>query len=404
MSVYKCKATDLTGKVFVSKLEYDSENEVLNYLKSKQLIPISIKQINCLNQDLKQIKLFKPKVTIKDLSAFCNQFALIIDSSISEILAFDIIIHQIENPSLKTIMIDVYKDIQKGSTISEAMQKHKEIPELMINVIKAGELSGKLSYSFKHLAQQYDRNLESNRKVKDAMTYPLILISILFIAITLITTVVLPNYITMFTEMEINLPPVTLLLIKINDFITRNFYILIGLLVIAFVSKSILKISIFKTIKDNILLKVPLVNKIIIQTNTMLFCQNVSMLLLSGVSIIETLKIVTKLLTNSAFQKSLEFITYEVKKGISLSEAVSNSKLFPTELKNVLKIGEETSFNAQIDMLEKMARLYNADITTEIFNLTKFIEPILTIIIAVIIGFIMLAVIMPTFSLATQLS
>lgn len=404
MSIYKCKVIDSSGKVFISKLEYSSENEVINYLKSRQLIPIYIKQVNYLNKDLKQIKLFRPKLTIKDLSIFCNQFALIIDSSISEILAFDIIINQTENISLKRIMTDVFKDIQKGSTISDAMQKHKEIPELMVNVIKAGELSGKLSYSFKHLAKEYDRNLESSKKIKDAMTYPLILISILLTAITLISTVVIPNYINMFEQMNADLPSITISFIKVNKFITHNFYILIILLIAILTLKPVLKISIFKTITDNILLKIPLINKIIIQTNTMLFCQNISMLLLSGVPIIEALKIVTKLLTNSAFQKSLEFITYEVKKGVSLSEAVSDSKIFPVELKNILKIGEETSFNAQIDMLEKMSKLYNEDITLKISNLTKFIEPMLTIIIAIIIGFIMLAVIMPTFSLATQIS
>lgn len=185
MSTYKYKAIDLAGKVYTSKLELDSEERVINYLKEKQLFPIFIKKVDISNINL---KLFNPKITDKDLSMFCKQFSLIIDAGISEILAFSIISPQIENITLKEIMTNVYKDIQKGSSISEAMKKYKQLPQLMISTIEAGESSGKLNLSLKQLAQQYDRNLESSRKIKSAMTYPLITIIIMSLATILITS------------------------------------------------------------------------------------------------------------------------------------------------------------------------------------------------------------------------
>lgn len=401
MSTYKYKAIDLSGKVYTSKLEYNSQEEVINYLKEKQLFPIFINQVDSSSINS---KLFHSKITDKDLSMFCKQFSLIIDAGISEILAFDIITPQIENITLKKIMSSVYKDIQKGSSISEAMKKHKQLPQLMISIIEAGESSGKLNLSLKQLAQQYDRNLESNRKIKSAMTYPLITIVIMSLATILITSFVIPNYINMFEQMDAKLPQITLIFIKMNNLITTKWYVPIILLAIIFILKPFFKTHMLKSVKDNILIKLPLIGKIIIQINTMLFCQNISMLLSSGVSILSSLKIVSKLVTNSNFQKSLRTITYEVEKGLSLSEAINNSKVFPVTLKSIIKIGEEAGFEAEIDILSKTSKLYSDDINMKIDNLIKLIEPILTIILAIVIGFLMLAVIMPTFSLAIQLS
>lgn len=401
MSTYKYKAIDLAGKVYTSKLELDSEERVINYLKEKQLSPIFIKKVDTSSINL---KLFNPKITDKDLSMFCKQFSLIIDAGIPEILAFSIISPQIENITLKEIMTNVYKDIQKGSSISESMKKYKQLPQLMISTIEAGENSGKLNLSLKQLAQQYDRNLESSRKIKSAMTYPLITIIIMSLATILITSFVIPNYINMFEQMDAKLPQITLIFIKVNNLITHKWYIPIILLGVIFMLKPFFKTHILKSVKDNILIKLPLIGKIIIQINTMLFCQNISILLSSGVSIISSLKIVSKLVTNSKFQSSLKTITYEVEKGLSLSEAINNSKVFPITLKNIIKIGEEAGFEAEIDILYKTSKLYQDDINVKIDNLIKLIEPILTIIIAIVIGLLMLAVIMPTFSLAIQLS
>lgn len=402
MSNYMYKAVNYLGQVFTNTVECSSKQEVINYLKAKQLIPIEIKQVNIMNMDLTQLKIFKTKITTRDLSIFCRQFSTIIEAGISIGTALDILRHQIENNSLKKIIQGVYENIQKGNTLSEAMHEYKEIPFLMLSMIEIGEISGKLDLSLQLLATQYDKDLLTEHKIKSAMTYPIIIFFLMFAVITMVIIFVVPNYISMFEEMDAELPKITKALILLSDFIIHKGYLLLVIITLVLITfKLWISSSKGKYIYNKILLNIPIVGKFILKFNTAHFSRTMGILMTSGVSILESLEVTYRILSNTIIKQAVEYIITEVKQGASLAETIEILALFPYMLRSMVKIGEETS---SLDIiLCKTADFYDEEIVLEIEQFTTFIEPVMTIIIAVIMALIMLAIIMPTFSLATQI-
>lgn len=402
MSNYMYKAVNYLGEISTNIVEYSSKQEVINHLKAKQLIPIEIKQVNIMNMDLAELKIFKTKIKTRDLSIFCRQFSTIIGAGISIGTALDILRHQIENRSLKKIIQGVYESIQKGNTLSEAMHEYKEIPLLMLSMIEIGEISGKLDLSLQLLATQYDKDLSTEHKIKSAMTYPIIIFVLMFAVITMVIIFVVPNYISMFEEMEAELPKITKALVLLSDFVIHKGYLLLVIITLVLVTFK-LWISSYKGkyIYNKIILDIPILGKFILKLNTAHFSRTMGILMTSGVSILESLEVTYRILSNIIIKQAVEYIITEVKQGVSLTETIEIVALFPYMLRSMIKIGEETS--SLDDILCKTADFYDEEIILEIEQFTTFIEPVMTIIIAIIMALIMLAIIMPTFSLATQI-
>lgn len=402
MSNYTYKAVDHLGKIFTDTLECSSKQEVINHLKTRYLMPIEIKQVNIMNMDLAELKIFKPKITTRDLSIFCRQFSTIIGAGISIGTALDILRHQVENQSLKKIIQSVYENIQKGNTLSEAVHECKEFPLLMVSMIEIGEISGRLDLSFQLLATQYDKDLSTEYKIKSAMTYPIIISVLMLAVIIMVIVFVVPNYISMFEEMEAELPKITKALILLSNFIINKWYLLLGIITLVITMFKLWTSSNEgKHICNKIILNIPILGKFVLKLNTAHFSRTMGMLMTSGVSILESLEVTHKILSNTIIKQAIEYIITEVKQGVSLAETIEIVDLFPYMLSSMIRIGEEIgSLN---DILCKTADFYDEEIILEIEQLTTFIEPVMTIIIAVIMGLIMLAIVMPTFSLATQI-
>lgn len=401
MPRYTYKAVDTLGKVYKDIVEIDSKEELISNLKYQNLMPIEIKKLNFMNTDLKQFKIFKPKISIKDLSIFCKQFSTILDAGIPVITALDILKNQIENTSLKNILNGVYKNLQSGYTLSQSMKPYSQIPKIMINIVEAGEISGKLNIAFKQLANQYDKSLNTEYKIKKAITYPIIISLLMLAVITVVITFVIPVYANMFDQMQIQLPKITLIFIYLSEFIINKGYILlISAIVFIITVKLLLNCTKVKYALHKFILKVPILNHIIIEINTMRFATNMSILLSSDIPIIESLQATYRLLQNYIFKQAIQNIILSVAQGMSISESIQQQKVFPYILVSMIRVGEQT---ACLDtMLDKTANFFEQSVEAKIEQLTIFIEPIMTILIASIMGFIMLAILMPTFSMATQ--
>jgi type IV pilus assembly protein PilC len=399
---FSYKAVDEQGTVVSATVEYDTQEEVLNYIKSKKLMPIEVKQVNAMTMDLADVKLFKPKIKTKDLAIFCRQFAVIIEAGIAIGTALDILRRQIENPSLKKRIQDVYDGVQKGATLSEAMSQYSEFPVLMISMVEVGEASGNLDQSLKQLANQYDKDLATERKIKGAMTYPAIVATLMVAVIIVVVVFVVPSYTGMFKEMGAELPGVTLALMAFSDFMVHKWYIVVGFIIALIVGfKAFVNNQKGRYAWDSLLLKLPAVGQLITKINTARFSRTMSTLLSAGVPILQGLEIIYKIINNTVVKTAIENAIVEVKQGTSLADPIEESGLFPYMLSSMLRIGEESGSLDSI--MNKTADFYDAEVDVGVEQLTTFIEPAITIVIAGCMGFMMLAILMPTFSLATQM-
>ncbi len=401
MPEYLYKAIDFSGKIFTSKGTYISEKDVIIYLKNRNLMPIEIKKINIINRNLSEFKIFK-KLDIKTLSIFCKQFSVLLESEIKIELALNIIKNQTENSILKNILNNVYELIQEGNTFSEAMNEHKEIPLFMLIMIKVGETSENLNIAFKQLVKHYDKSIQIETKIKNSMTYPTIVMLLMSIVFILITTFIIPSYTSIFQEMDIELPQLTLSLISFSEFIINKWYLLLIIILICFSSsKLVLNYKNIRLYVDTIILKIPIIKRFIIKINTIKFSRTMAILLASNVSLINSLTITQKIITNTVIQNFILNLINHINQGGVLTEYINENKLFPYMLGSMVKIGEETK---SLDIAFcKTADFYEEELNIEIEQLTILIEPIITIFIAIIMAILILAILMPTFSLTSQI-
>ncbi|WP_058485232.1 type II secretion system F family protein [Defluviitalea phaphyphila] len=402
MPVYTYKARDFRGNLIKGELELDSEIDIRHYLVKKQLIPIEIKEKTAWNTDLEQLPIFKPKVKIKDIAIFCRQFAVMIESGISIGGALDILRKQIQNRSLKEIIQKVYEEVQKGRSLSEAMKEYKEFPSILINMIEAGEVSGNLDFSMKQMAEHFEKQVKIQSQVKKAMTYPVIVMTLMVAVVIGLIVFVVPRYISMFQDAEAQLPGITLALIDISNFIKEKWYILIGIIILLiFGFKYANQNKNIKYVFDKYALNMPIfgnVNRKIIAAN---FSQTLNILLKAGIPIIQTMEVVKKVVQNLIAQEIIDDCINEIKQGGSLAVALQQRGLFPLMMISMIRIGEESG--ALDSMMEKAAQFYQDEVEVAIDQMTTMISPIITLIMGAAVGFIMLAIMMPMFSLATQI-
>lgn len=402
---YEYKAVDSTGKIYKSKIEYSSEAELIEYLKSKDMLPIEIKQLSYIDMDLNCFIKLNSKISTKDIAIFFRQLSTILNSGISESIAVDIVAQQTESKALRKSAKRLSSSIQKGNLLSEAMYEQNIFSEFTVSVIKAGELSGKLGFCLKSLSEEYEKKLKFESQIKSSMIYPAIISFLMLILISTVTVFVIPNYIKIFDEVELQLPYITTLLLNIVNCISTNIYtilaILVAFAVLIFIFKSC---TIFKNIIDSIVLSLPLISKSILKINISTFSKNMSILLEAGIPIVNSLEITYRTTKNAVIKKAIKKIILDVSTGISFSTAIQNTRIFPNILSSMVKIGEQTDLSSETDMLFKVYEFYQQDVNRSIENFTKFIEPILTILLAFVLGFIMIAILLPTFNLATQIS
>lgn len=402
MPNFSYRAVDNGGNIVSATVEYDTKEEVLNYIRSKNLMPVEVKQVNAMTMDISDIKMFKPKIKTKDLAIFCRQFAVIVEAGIAVGSALDILRRQIENPTLKKRIQDVYDGVQKGATLSEAMSQYEDFPMLMISMVEVGEASGNLDKALKQLAEQYDKDLATQRKIKGAMTYPTI-IAVLMVAVIIIVVVfVVPSYTGMFEEMGAELPGVTLALMAFSNFMVHKWYMVIAFIVLALAGfRVFVNTPNGRYSWDKLVLKLPAVGQLVTKINTARFARTMSTLLFAGVPILQALEIIHKVINNTVVKTAIESSITEVKQGTSIADPIEASGLFPYMLSSMLRIGEESGSLDTI--MNKTADFYDAEVDVGVEQLTTFIEPAITIVIALCMGFMMLAILMPTFSLATQM-
>lgn len=400
MAIYKYKAISEAGQVQEGYHEASSEEDVLIMLKSSNYYPMFIEEDKGTN--IKK-DFFSKKVTKKDIAVFCRQFYTMINAGISIINCLDILEKQTENKTLKKSTYNVYEDVQKGMTLSEAMEKHKKVfPPLLINMVEAGEVSGNLDVLMERMAIHYEKENNIENKVKNALVYPIVLSIVAIAVVIFLLTVVMPTFISMFETSGSILPTPTRALLAISNWLSEYWYLFIGIALFIIVGI----ISFGKTTEgrifyDTLKIKIPGIKNMNIKIITSRFTRTLSTLLSSGIPLLQGLDVVSKVVGNKVVSNKLNEAKDDIRKGIPMSRTIKDIGLFPPMVDSMIKIGEESG--ALDDILYKTADFFDEEVEASLQKMTTLLEPILIVFMAVIIGFIVIAMAMPMFDMVNTI-
>lgn len=346
---------------------------------------------------------FKKKVKSKDLAVFCKQFSSVIRAGVTIISALELMGDQIENPTLRKAIMDAKTYVEKGGTLSDAMRINPSIfPPIMINMVAAGEMSGNLEVCLDRLTEHFEKDNALASKIKGAMTYPIVVFIVMIAVVIVVMVMVIPNFTSMFEEMGTDLPLATRIMVALSDFIIHKWWLLIVIVAAIVVGVKAFKRSpVGEQLFANIGLKAPIFGNLNIKSACSRFARTMSTLMASGISMIDAVEQVAKMMDNKIIRDGLLDAKTQVAKGVPLSKPLKDMEMLPPMLSAMTKIGEETGDIEE--MLSKVADYYDEEVEAATNALTAAMEPMIMVVLALIVGMIVAAVYGPIMSMYNAL-
>ena len=396
MANFKYKAINSEGQRIEGSQSADSESQVREMLLSNQYYPLSIEKENSKS---KSSFSFNRKVKLKDIAVFCRQFYVMLDSGLSIGKALNILIEQGEKPKIREALIGVNGDLKRGETLANSMRKRKDVfPNLLTSMIDAGERSGNLDIILKRMAEYYEKETKIRGKIKSAMIYPIVLGVVAIIAITFILTFVMPTFVQMFEENNVDLPMSTKMVLGTSKMLGKYGIIIFLILVTAIIllgkylksEEGQYKLSVIN-------LKIPVIKKLTQKIIVSRFTRTMGIVSSSGMSLVTSLEIVASVVGNKIAEKELLKVKEKVLKGEGLGDSIMKIKIFPPMLASMVKVGEEAGSLDSI--LDKTADFYDDELEREIQTATALIEPAMIVLMGVIIGFLLISILTPMFKM-----
>jgi type IV pilus assembly protein PilC len=340
------------------------------------------------------------KINVKQKAGFFRLLATMLNAGLPLIKSLDTLGAQSEKtPKLAKLLFEMARAIERGQSLSESMSTYSDVfGDAEIGVVKAGEASGQLNKTLRSLAEELEKTASITGKVKGAMIYPLVIMSLLVVVIFLMMIMVVPQITKLFTETNKELPLPTRVLMWLSDFSINYWpFIIIALIALFIGFSAAKKTRTGRYVLDVIKLKLPIFGNIFQKTALSKFARGFSNLMGSGVPIIKSIEIVSHSIGNEVYKRRLLLTAEDMKRGIPMAENLAESKLFPKMLVNMIEIGEQT---AQLENVTvKVAEFYDEEIDTVVAALTKIMEPLILVVIGLSVGGIVAAVMMPIMEL-----
>lgn len=395
-TVYQWAGKSAKGTMVKGELTAASKDEVTAYLRKQRIIPTKISP--------KSKPLFSSggSVKDKDLVIFTRQFATMIGAGLPLVQAMEILSQQTENKAFAAIIGEIKNDVEGGSTFADALKKYPRVfSELYSNMVAAGETGGILDIILIRLATYIEKAQNLKRKVKGAMVYPAVVISVAILVIIIIMVFVVPTFSKMFAQLGGDLPAPTQLIINMSKFLGGTG----GLIVLASVIGIVVFVSQFrrtergKKVTDRIILRLPVVGVLFKKVAVAKFTRTLGTLISSGVPILDGLNITAKTAGNKVIEKAVLEVRQSVSEGQTIAEPLSHAKVFPPMVTQMIAVGESTG--ALDNMLDKIADFYDEEVDIAVSALTSMIEPLLMVFLGGTVGFIVVAMYLPIFKLIT---
>lgn len=398
-------AIDKNGKKITGSMEAASAEAVTTSLKNRGIKPLGVKSDNNLAAKIPFIGGNK-KVKLKELMIFTRQLSTMINAGVPLVRSLATLQQQTENPAFQKHIIGVTKDVESGMAFADALEKHPTVfTPIYVNMVRAGEAGGILDDILSKLAIQQEKDAHIRAKFKSAMTYPIILLSITGIVFIGLMVVVMPKLGKIIKDLAgptATLPPLTQTMLAISHFMTSFWYIIIGgLIIITVVTKRYTATPEGRRKKDQLLMRTPVIKDIIKKVAIARFARIFASLMSAGVNVVDALSVTSKALGNAVIEDELIEASKAVVNGQQLSVPLSNSKVFPPIVSQMMAIGEETGQTDEI--LVKVADFYEEEVDAVVESLSSILEPIMIVIMGTMVGLIAASVMGPITKLSSQI-
>ena len=403
MSTYVFKAIDLVGQHAKGEVDAESKQSVADQLKAKGLIVLEIAEKGRASKDI-ELPMMN-RIKIGDLAILSRQLATMVSSGMTILRALYVLEAQTENKKLAEVLVDVRKDVEAGLPLSDALERHSKVfSPLFIAMTRAGETGGVLEDSLLRIADQLEKEESLRRQVKSAMAYPIVILTFAMVVMLAMVAFIVPVFASVFEELgDAKLPKMTQFTMGISDVVTGYWYLLIlgtGGLVFGFLKWK--KTPKGRGMWQRFLLRVPFkIGDIFQKVALARWSRTFSALMGAGVPLLQAIDITAQTAGNIVVEEAMANVTTSVKAGGTIAQPLMDSPVFPSMVGHMVKVGEETG--ALTTMLSKIGDFYEDQVAASVKALTSILEPVMIVIVGGIVGFIVISMYLPLFSVYDQI-
>jgi type IV pilus assembly protein PilC len=401
-STFTYKVKDKSGKLHDGEMQASSQASVAKALRERGFMPVSVeeKKSSTLQKEIR-IPGLSGRVKVKEVSIFSRQFATMINSGLSLLRSLTILAEQTPNRAFKDVINGVKADVEKGASLSQALEKHPKVfGRLYTSMVKSGEVGGVLDETLERLALTLEAQVELRQQVKSAMMYPVAVFGLVIFIVIAMLIFVVPMFESMFADFGAELPLPTRLLMIISEIFLTYWYVALAVTVaLIFGFKRWISTDKGRSRFDAIKLKLPIFGNLVHKTALARFSHTLAALTRTGVPILVSMDIVAETSGNAVVARAVHGVQASVKEGESIAEPLANHPVFPPMVVQMMAVGEETG--ALDTMLEKVGDFYDREVKTMVEGLTSLIEPLLVVVLGATVGGMLLALYLPIFNVIT---
>ena len=396
MPTFKYLAKNKESKTVTGKISADDKNAVIEELRKRNLTIVKLEQMK---DAPKQYSFGKKKVKPEEIVIFTRQLSTMVDAGIPIIQGINALAEQTAHPTFKETLTTIEEDIKHGSSLSASFAKHPKIfSSLFINLVKVGETGGVLNVVLERISGYLEKSIKLTRKVKSALTYPIVVVAMAAIITFILMVKVVPTFTAIYDSFDSELPPMTMLLINMSEFLKNNTLLIIGgVIALFFGIKQVHKHPKGARVLDSLILRMPIFGDLIRKVAISRFSRTLATLIQSGVPILESLDIVQKTIGNTVLEDVVGEVKEHVREGESIAAPLEKSGVFPAMVTRMISIGEKSGQMEK--MLLKISEFYDDQVDAAVEGITSIIEPLIIGVLGVVIGFIVIALFLPIMNL-----
>ncbi len=408
MAAFKYKALDASGKVVKGVLEGDSERQIRAQLRTKSLRPIEVASAgrraanNASSEGGIRRGLFAPRLSASELALMTRQLATLVASALPLDECLQAAAEQTRKSSTKALLIQVRSKVAEGHTLAHAMAQFPQaFGDMYRAMVNAGEQAGQLGPVLEQLADHTENRQHTAQKLQMALIYPFVLIGVAIAVVTALMVFVVPEMVGIFAQTKTDLPPLTVALIATSDFLTNHGWILgLAIVVLVMTIRRLLKNPNYKKLSDAVLLRIPGIRRVLIGMDTARFSSTLSILMASGVPLLDALRIAGAVMNNLVLRAASKEVAGKVQEGSSLNRALSQEEFFPPMMVHMVASGE-TSGELET-MLERSASNQERELEATLGTVMGLFEPIMVVVMGGLVLTIVMAILLPIFDLNTM--
>jgi general secretion pathway protein F len=401
MPVFEYVAINNASKRVKGVLDAETAQSARAKLREMQLMPVEVGETGRVTKPARELNLadFFSRPKTSDIALLTRQLAVLLQAGMPLVDALNAVLEQIENKALTRVVYQIKETISEGAALSSSLaQHHRYFPQLYVNMVKAGESSGALEVVLFRLAEYMEKQLTLRRKVISALLYPALMTVVGFSVLFFLLTYIIPTITKIFLQINRALPTPTVILISVSTFMRTYWLAIFALIIVAvIVINRYLKTEAGGAVWDRLKLRLPIFGKLNRKLAVARFARTLGTLTQSGVNLMDSMEIVKSIVNNRIIAQAIGRAQEDVRKGEDLAGSLRRSAVFPPVVIHMVALGERSG---QLeDMLMKVADTYDEEVDTTLLGLVSLLEPLMIVFMATIVGFIVLAVLLPIFDI-----